>query len=98
MPDILTTIIIYFFLGLMQDLLITAQTIAIIDNKVFLSGILAIANTIMAVVIFHDLLARLGINFLFNTLAYAVGGGLGVTGTVWYKRYRKRKSNNKRNV
>ena len=80
------TLIMYFIIGLIQDLLITWHAIAIIEKRPILSGALAIINTILAATIWHYLIPSGAFYFWTNGVSYAVGGGIGVGFTIWYKK------------
>lgn len=84
------TIIIYFFVGLIQDFLITLHAITIIEKRPLLAGILAIINTLIAATIWHYIVPAEALSFWIAGIPYSVGGGLAVGGTIWYK---KKKSN-----
>jgi hypothetical protein len=76
----------YFIIGLVQDLLITIQAIALIEKRPVLSGILAVINTTLAATIWHYLLPSQALSFWVNGISYALGGGIGVGVTIWYKK------------
>jgi hypothetical protein len=79
-------IVAYFFTGLVQDLLITWQTTSVIEKRPALSGILAALNTILAATVWHMLIPDIGLTFWINGISYAIGGGLGVWWTIFYKK------------
>jgi len=81
--------------GMIQDLLITWHAISIIEKRPVLSGVLAAVNTVYAATIWHYLIPAEALYFWVNGIAYAVGGGLGVGFTIWYKKRKPHVSHEK---
>jgi len=82
------SVLLYFLIGLLQDLLITWQAIAIIEKRALWAGFLSVIMTVTAATVWHYLLPSEGLSFWRNGLAYAFGGGVGVWLTIRYKKGR----------
>ena len=84
------TFILYFIIGLVQDVIITWNTQTIIEEKAWAASMLSILNTFINGTVILSLVALS--DSILNLGAYAFGGGLGVAGMILF---RKRRTNGK---
>jgi uncharacterized protein YebE (UPF0316 family) len=87
-------ILVYFIVGLLQDIVITRGTQTIFEEKEWPASTLSFINTMMSGTVYLTLFAHYG-ESLPNLIAYAAGGGLGVWGTIKFRKRRKNGNNKK---
>lgn len=83
--------LLYFIAGVVQDVLLTAFYLATNDKHVAWTFIFSVATTMAGYGMFYVLV--LSPEFFWHLLSYAIGGGLGAAGVVWYKKKYKKGDN-----
>lgn len=86
-------LLIYFFVGIVFDILITIYTQAIIDERWFKAGLFSMIVTLFQISVIGWLVFHPD-NFVDNTVAYAIGCGIGTALMVWYKKQDNEKNHN----
>ena len=83
------TLIIYFLLGFLDDIIITSYYFYLHEKKIILSGLTSFLITTLNYLVFYYLL--LSPEFIKNVISFGLGCGLGTSLIVWYKKKFKNK-------
>lgn len=78
--------LLFFAIGLVQDLLITSYYRAITDKQASLAGILSGIVTIVNLTVFYGILSTLDDTVFSKIFVYALGNALGTYIIVWRDR------------
>lgn len=80
--------LLYFLTGVVQDVIITWGTQTTVEGKAWPASTLSFLNTLMSGTVYLTLFEHLG-DSMPNLIAYALGGSLGVAGTILIRKRRK---------
>jgi hypothetical protein len=83
------TIILYFLIGIVYDVAITIYYLAISDHKSVQAGVWSFCITGCQLFVFYELLV-LSTDVFGQTLAFAIGCGVGTVITVEYYKHKKK--------
>lgn len=87
------TVLIYFIVGLVYDILITLYYLAISDRRSVMAGFWSFVITMVSIFVLYELIPSK--DFVVQLLAYALGCGVGTYFTVKYNKRRRIKSHGK---
>jgi hypothetical protein len=82
------TLLLYYFAGVVVDIIVTSAWISATEGKAWSAAILSFFLTILSYGIFGEII--LGPNRWLYTILYALGGAHGTWATVYFKKRKEK--------